>query len=408
MKGLQVMGYRLRVIGYGLLVMVFLLSPLTTHHSPLHAQSIKELQKQQQALKKEIENTNNLLKQTTKSKTATVNKLELLNQNIRTQKKLIQNLNSEITALDTEITRLSDQRSELETERQQLRSDYANLCRESHYAQLQQSPLLFLLSSRSFQQLSRRIRYMQEFGQYRRQQVARIEAIQTEIDQQNEQLRENRQAKESSLRTRQRQKDELARDERKQKQMLDQLKKKEKNLQADLKKKQKKVTELNNKIEEMIRKQAQAQAKNKLSKEQQLIAGGFEANKGRLPMPVEKGVITGFFGKHQHPVYEQVIIDNKGIYIQAAAGAQARAVFEGEVTAAMVMGNTYAVIIQHGNYRTVYSGLSKLSVKQGDKVQPKQNLGTIYTDPAQDNKTELYFQVWKDKTIQNPNVWIVK
>ena len=372
------------------------------------AQSVKDLQKQQARLKKEIENTNNLLKQTTKSKTATVNKLELLNKNIQTQKRLIKNLDNEISALDKEMNALSTKRSELETEQQQLRRDYARLCRESHYAQMQQSPLLFLLSSDSFQQLSRRIRYMQEFGQYRRQQVAKIEGIQVEIDQQNALLKENRQTKEQSLKAQQRQKEELARDERKQKQMLDQLKKKEKNLKAELQKKQKKANELNKKIEEKIRQQAQAQSKQKLTKEQQLISGGFEANKGRMPWPVEKGVITGQFGKHQHPVYDQVTIDNKGIYIQAPSGSMARAVFDGEVTSCFVMNNTYAVIVQHGAYRTVYAGLSKLSVKQGDKLKAKQNLGVIYTDPTQDNKTELYFQVWNGKEIQNPSLWIAK
>ncbi|MBQ4391137.1 MAG: peptidoglycan DD-metalloendopeptidase family protein [Paludibacteraceae bacterium] len=372
------------------------------------AQSVKDLQKQQARLKKEIENTNNLLKQTTKSKTATVNKLELLNKNIQTQKRLIKNLDNEISALDKEMNALSTKRSELETEQQQLRCDYARLCRESHYAQMQQSPLLFLLSSDSFQQLSRRIRYMQEFGQYRRQQVAKIEGIQVEIDQQNALLKENRQTKEQSLKAQQRQKEELARDERKQKQMLNQLKKKEKNLKAELQKKQKKANELNKKIEEKIRQQAQAQSKQKLTKEQQLISGGFEANKGRMPWPVEKGVITGQFGKHQHPVYDQVTIDNKGIYIQAPSGCMARAVFDGEVTSCFVMNNTYAVIVQHGAYRTVYAGLSKLSVKQGDKIKAKQNLGVIYTDPTQDNKTELYFQVWNGKEIQNPSLWIAK
>lgn len=372
------------------------------------AQSVKDLQKQQARLKKEIENTNNLLKQTTKSKTATVNKLELLNKNIQTQKRLIKNLDNEISALDKEMNALSTKRSELETEQQQLRRDYARLCRESHYAQMQQSPLLFLLSSDSFQQLSRRIRYMQEFSQYRRQQVAKIEGIQVEIDQQNALLKENRQTKEQSLKAQQRQKEELARDERKQKQMLNQLKKKEKNLKAELQKKQKKANELNKKIEEKIRQQAQAQSKQKLTKQQQLISGGFEANKGRMPWPVEKGVITGQFGKHQHPVYDQVTIDNKGIYIQAPSGSMARAVFDGEVTSCFVMNNTYAVIVQHGAYRTVYAGLSKLSVKQGDKIKAKQNLGVIYTDPTQDNKTELYFQVWNGKEIQNPSLWIAK
>ena len=145
-----------------------------------------------------------------------------------------------------------------------------------------------------------------------------------------------------------------------------------------------------------------------MTKEQKLIAGGFEANKGRLPWPVEKGMISGHFGKQQHPVYSLVTIDNKGIYLQTTAGAKARAVYKGDVTSCFMIANTYAVIIQHGNYRTVYSNLSKLSVKQGDKVEPKQAIGTIFTDPEQDQKTELYFQIYKDRDILNPELWIAR
>ena len=186
--------------------------------------------------------------------------------------------------------------------------------------------------------------------------------------------------------------------------MLKDLKKKEKDLQAQLKQQQKKADELNKKIEATIAKQAQTVTT--LTKEQQIIAGGFEQNKGRLPWPIEKGFISGTFGKHQHPVYKDVTIDNKGIYLQTTAGAAARAVFEGEVTSCFMTNGTYAVIVMHGNYRTVYAGLSRLSVRQGDKVEIKQKIGTIYTDTEQDNKTELFFQIWKDKTILNPSSWI--
>ena len=190
--------------------------------------------------------------------------------------------------------------------------------------------------------------------------------------------------------------------------MLNQLKSKEKDLSKQLQQKQKKVAALNKKIDEMVRKQTEKASKTTLTKEQKLLAGGFEANKGRLPWPVEKGMISGHFGKQQHPVYSQVTIDNKGIYLQTVAGAKARSVYKGEVTSCFMIANTYAVIIQHGNYRTVYSNLIKLMVKQGDKVEPKQAIGTIFTDPEQDQKTELYFQIYKDRDILNPELWIAK
>lgn len=375
---------------------------------PAWGESVKELQKKQKKLQAEIEQTNKMLKQTKKDESATMNKLQLLNQNIKTQKKLIHTLDNEITALNREMTRLSNTRDSLQVVLERYKGDYAQMVKQSHYARMQQSPLLFLLASDSFQQLARRTRYLQEFAHFRQEQVRRIENTQAEIDTQNELLETNKADKQAALSSRKREQANLQRDERKQKNMLNQLKSKEKDLNKQIKQKQKKVDELNRKIDEMVRKQTEKASKTTLTKEQQLIAGGFEANKGRLPWPVEKGMISGHFGKQQHPVYSQVTIDNKGIYLQTTAGTKARAVYKGEVTSCFMVGGTYAVIVQHGNYRTVYSNLSKLSVKQGDKVDTKQAIGTIFTDPEQDQKTELYFQIYKDKNIQNPELWIAK
>ena len=368
------------------------------------ADTVKQLQQKQKQLQQEIEQTNKMLQQTKKDETSTLNKLQLLSKNISTQKQLIRTLGSEITALDDEMQLLGLQRDSLQGELERCKADYARLVRETHYTSMQQSPLLFILSADDFQQMVRRVRYMQEFAHYRQEQAAHIEQIQAEIDARNDALQTNRQDKEQALQSRKRQQESLARDEKKHKSMLNNLKKKEKDLTAQLKKQQKKAAELNKKIDDAIRKQTAT--KTTLTKEQQLVAGGFEKNKGKLPWPVEKGYISGKFGKQQHPVYEHVVTDNKGIYIQTTAGMQARAIYKGEVTSCFLVGNTYAVIVQHGNYRSVYSNLSKLNVKQGDKIETKQTLGTIYSDPEQDNKTELYFQIYQDRNILNPASWI--
>ena len=387
---------------------LFVLSLIICFLTPAFSESVKDLQKKQKKLQQEIEQTNKMLKQTKKDETATMNKLELLGRNIQNQKKLIHTLDNEITALNREMNQLSSTRDSLQRVLEGYKADYAQMVRKSHFARVQQSPLLFLMSSDSFQQLARRARYLQEFAHFRQQQVRRIERTQAEIDTQNELLQANKSDKQNALSTRKREQENLKRDERKQQNMLSQLKSKEKDLNKQIQQKQKKVNELNKKIDEMVRKEAEKASKTTLTKEQQLIAGGFEANKGRLPWPVEQGMISGHFGKQQHPVYSQVTIDNKGIYLQTVAGAKARAVYKGEVTSCFMVANTYAVIVQHGNYRTVYSNLSKLSVKQGDKVEPKQTIGTIFTDPDQDQKTELYFQIYKDRNILNPESWIAK
>jgi len=372
------------------------------------ADSVKELQKKQKKLQAEIEQTNKMLKQTKKDETATMNKLQLIGKNIQNQKKLIRTLDNEIVALNREMNQLSATRDSLQRVLERYKNDYAQMIRASHFARVQQSPLLFLLSSDNFQQLARRARYLQEFARFRQEQVRRIESTQVQIDEQNDLLKANKDDKMTALSSRKREQENLKRDERKQQNMLNQLKSKEKGLSKQLKQQQKRVAELNKKIDDIIRKQTEKASKTTLTKEQKLLAGGFEANKGRLPWPIEKGMISGHYGKQQHPVYSQVTIDNKGVYLQTTAGSKARAVYKGEVTSCFLVANTYAVIIQHGNYRTVYSNLSKLNVKQGDKVDTKQLIGTIFTDPEQDQKTELYFQIYKDRNILNPELWIAK
>ena len=389
-----------RYIGIFVLCSLFLV--------PSFGESVKDLQKKQKKLQEEIEQTNKMLKQTKKDETATLNKLNLIGQNIKNQRQLINTLDREIGALDREMHSLGMTRDSLQVILEGYKADYAQMIRQTHYARIQQSPLLFILSSDSFQQLVRRARYMQDFAHFRQEQVRRIQNTQAEIDTQNQLLQTNKRNKETALSSRKREQENLKRDERKQQTMLNQLKSKEKDLNKKLQQQQKKVAELNKKIDDMIRKQAEKASKTTLTKEQQLIAGGFEANKGRLPWPVEKGMISGHFGKQPHPYLEHVILDNKGVYIQTVSGAKARAVYKGEVTNCFVVNGTYAVIVQHGNYRSVYSNLIKLNVKQGDKIETKQTIGTIFTDPEQDEKTELYFQIYKDRNILNPELWITR
>ncbi len=369
-------------------------------------QNVNDLKKQRENTLRELEKTGKMLNETKKSETATLNKLNLLSKDIATRKQLITNINSEIDALNVEMDSLTVRRDSLQQLLETLKADYANLVRQTHYQDMMQSPLYFILRAEDFNQAMRRIRYLQEFQRFRKEQVARICNTQTEIDIQTGLLESNRVEKEETLNMQKREAENLARDERKHKTMLTQLKKKEKDLLAQQRKQQKKADDLNRKIEDIIKHQAAQQKKQQLTKEQKLIAGGFEKNKGRLPWPVEKGLVSGEFGVHPHPTLSQVTVNNKGIYIQTTRGAAVRAVYEGEVTSCFLMGGTNAVIIQHGNYRTVYTGLATINVKKGDKVQTKQTIGTVYTDPDNDNKTEMFFQVWMDKEIQNPSLWL--
>ncbi len=167
-----------------------------------------------------------------------------------------------------------------------------------------------------------------------------------------------------------------------------------------------------NKAEEIAAKEAKTPAKGSavsaLTKEETLISGNFAANRGRLPWPTSNGYISGHFGVKAHPVLKHVTTNNKGVYIQTPAGSNVRAVFDGKVSQIFYIQGNNGVIIQHGNYRTVYANLSAIYVREGQTVDAKQSIGKIYTDSDNDNKTELYFQIYNGREVMNPESWIAR
>ena len=335
----------------------------------------------------------------------------MIKRNIKERKTVIQSLNGQIDALEKNIGVLRTEKQQLEERLRYLKADYAKLIRETHVRRNHFSPLLFILSSDNAGQAYRRFRYLQEFSDYRKKQAFEIQRVTAQLVVKEKNLTNDVDKKERVLTEKEREAKKLGSDRQQESKMLTQLQKKEKNLKDQQKKQQRQANELNNKIQKLIaaeirkdeerRKQAANQSAKEtgkpvptifeMSKDEQLIAGNFERNKGRLPLPVEKGFISGHFGVQPHPVLSHVTTNNKGIYIQAPAGSSARAVFEGVVTQCfMVPGSNSAVIVKHGNYRTVYSNLAEIYVKEGDKVSTKQKIGKIFVDTENDNKTELY------------------
>lgn len=169
------------------------------------------------------------------------------------------------------------------------------------------------------------------------------------------------------------------------------------------------------KAEQIAEKEAKTPAKetntaavSALTKEESLVSGNFAANQGRLPWPTANGFISGRYGVQAHAVLKHVTTNNKGIYIQTPAGSSVRAVFEGKVTQIFYIQGNNGIIIQHGNYRTVYANLSSISVHEGQTVSAKQTIGRVYTDTDNDNKTELYFQIYNGRNVMNPESWIAR
>ncbi|MBO4370756.1 MAG: peptidoglycan DD-metalloendopeptidase family protein [Paludibacteraceae bacterium] len=399
---------------------------------PLTAQTVNDLKKRKQKAMQNLEATSKMLTKTQKNTKQEQDKLVLLNAEIKEQKELINVLNAEIDNYNTKLSRLRTETNEKKQKLESLKAEYAKLMYHSYYKKSRYENLMFILSSSRLDEILRRYRYVKQYASHCSDKMQEIERVKKDLDDkiaETEQVRTNRM---QSLSEKKRESKNLEDKKDKQTKLVTNLKKKEKDLKATLKKQQKIADNLNSQIEKKIaeeaRKQAEAAKKKQqasgknntkqpqgttqpayqMTKEEKLVSGNFAQNKGRLPWPVEKGLITGHYGIHPHPVLQHVTTNNKGIYIQCPKGSNARAVFDGEVTQTFAIpGSNNAVIIKHGIYRTVYANLIKVNVKVGEKVTAKQTIGRIYTD-TEDNKTELYFQVWNDRTLQDPEAWLAK
>jgi len=373
------------------------------------AQTVQQLEDERRATMQRIETTNRLLEQAQRSQRSSQNNLNLLTSNIRERQSLIGTINREVNQLNEEIILLNLQQQELTNRLNVLKADYARLVQESYLKRNFHNKIMFVLSAENFNQSMRRLRYLQEFTTHRKEQVVEIQRVTAEIEERSRQVEQHRLTRLSVSQQRESEVRRLAQDQTAQQRVLNDLRGQEQRLQRELREQQQRAARLNEQIERLIAEEARRVRQDGLTPEQQLISGNFEANRGRLPWPVERGTISGRFGRQPHPVLRNVTTDNRGIYIQTPAGSVARAVFDGEVAQRFsVPGNNNAVIIRHGIYLTVYANLTDVFVRVGDRVTPRQQIGRIFTDTEQDNRTQLEFQVWKETTPLNPELWIAR
>ena len=400
---------------------------------------VRALEKQRKAALAEIEMTNQLLEETQKTTRNSLNRLNLLAKQIKSRKQVISLLNQEITEIDKQIVESRRTISLLEKELNTKRKNYGKSVQSMYKRRSSQDKLLFILSADNFAQSIRRMRYLREYAGWQKKQAAEIVDKQKEIEGKQKALEKTRQEKRSLLGAREEENRKLQSEESNQKKEVQQLNKKQKQLKADLKKKKKQADALNRQIEKQIAEEgARAEAKARAAREkgntskkrteggsgeeriaatkggyamtkaEKKLSEDFASNKGRLPYPlVGRYTIVSSFGEQQHQELKYVRTNNNGIDIQTTPGTDARAVFKGEVTRVFVVpGYNNSVIVRHGNYLTVYSNLSQVYVKAGDKVDTRQAIGRIFTDTEDGNATILHFQLWKERTKLNPKPWL--
>lgn len=382
----------------------------------LSAQNRKELENKKGQLKSDIAYKNKLLEETKKNKKQSLNQLVLLNNKIKERQELLYTLQIEVVYVEEEIDKkellIEDMRSDLAT----LRAEYAQMIRQAYKIRNPYDKIMFIFASDDFNQAYKRIRYLQQYSDLRKRQAANIERLEQLLAEEIASLENQFEEKKALIADMSNETQKLSSEKQQQQSLYTDLQDQEKELKAEIRKKQEEQAAIQKAIERIIeeelRKAREASASNstewKLTPEAAALATSFTNNMGQLPWPVEQGVITQGYGKRPHPVLTQLTINNNGVTISTAAGSAARAVFGGEVHSVIIVpGAGKAVIVQHGDYLTVYGNLSEVYVSKGDQVEIKQLIGKVMTDQG---KTELQFEIRKGQNAQtlDPSNWLYR
>jgi murein hydrolase activator len=388
--------------------------------SAVFAQKKNDLENKKKNIQKEIQVTESLLNETKQHKKLSLNQLVTLNKKIGMREELIRTINSEIRMLQKQIDESKSVIESLETDIKNLKEEYGRMIYYANKNKNAYDRLMFIFSSKDFNQAYKRLKYLQQYSEYRKKQAEMIVKTQELLDKKIADLEVTKQQKQRLLLTEEEEKILLAEEKKEQESTLTKLQEKEKDLLAALKEKEKEQKQLQlaiqRIIEEEIRKAKEVAEKAgktapksvTLTPEAIKLSSTFESNKAKLPWPVMEGIITGKFGEHPHPVLKGITINNNGVDISTTKGSAVRAVFEGEVTGiATVPGYGKVVIIRHGEYLSVYSNLKEALVSKGDKIITKQTIGTVFTDET-NSKTEVHLEIYKGQTALNPEHWLFK
>lgn len=383
------------------------------------SQTRKQLEKQRKEIKSEIKKVNKLLFDTQKKEKNALSFLDDINHKIFLREEYIKAIHKEAEVLSKEINKNEHKINDLNKKLTALKTDYADMIFKSYKSKSQQSKTMFLLSSQNFYQAYKRLQYMKQYTSFRKKQGEEI-VIQTEkITRLNDSLLLKRQVKDTLILAEKEEKIKIEEDKKSQEKVVASIKKKEKKYKKQLQKKQKEERRITAKIDKIIRDAIAKSNKNRkkgtkksagfiLTPEAKALAAKFESNKGKLPWPVNKGLVTRRFGVQKHPTLGGITINSTGIHIATEKKAAAKSIFNGKVLGVQLLSEgKKSVLVQHGNYITAYNNLQKVFVKKGDKITTDQKVGEIFTDKVT-GKTTLVFVLYKNTKRLNPTDWILK
>lgn len=390
----------------------------------------EKLEQRKAQIQQEIRDNEKMLQSVKKKEKSAVNVFLIQANKIKLKEKLINTTAKQEKILNNDMYINQLKVNKLKRELAVLKEDYAKMILKSYKSRSEQSRAMFILSSESFLQAYKRAQYLKQYTNFRKNQGLEIQSKTAQLVDFNAKLDSQRKVKKKIIAENQKEKQSLEVEKKEQQKLVNAIKKDKNKIIADTRSKQAEAKRIDRQIDRLIR-EAIAEANRKaaaerakdnpgstastapvssskiaLTPEGKILAADFKANRGKLPWPVEKGFISLGYGDQQHPLYPNLTVHNSGVEITTESGATARAVFEGTVSSVIVLSPiNRAVMIQHGDYFTVYQNLSQVFVEKGDKVNIKQSIGKVRTS-GDTGKTIIKFLILQNTSNNNPEGWL--
>jgi murein hydrolase activator len=391
-----------------------IISLLLIFSLPGFAQKSKaQLQREKQHNIEKIKETEKILAETGKEKKSTLGELAALNQRIAQQESLIQSIKNEISLLDYDISENNQIIDALEKDIAKLKEEYAAMIIAAQKSSGRVDKLTFIFSAKTFDQLLMRLKYIEQYGKARQSQAEAIERVQNTLRTQVEITESKRNEKNNLLKDQVSENNQLNSLKEKQRIVVKSLERQEKELRKNLEQTKKAVAELDQLIAKIIKEEIERAAReareregknNRESNAAIALSSSFEGNKNKFPWPAS-GFVSLKFGRQPHPVLKGIEIQNDGVNIQTKQDEPVRSIFNGEVSkVAVTLGFGNTIIIKHGEFFTVYTGVKDIMVKQGQKITTNQELGKVALN--RDGISELRFQIFKNFDALNPQDWL--
>jgi septal ring factor EnvC (AmiA/AmiB activator) len=376
--------------------------------------SKSQLEQEKRNAISKLKEAQKILEETEKKKEVSVGQLNALNQQIVASQSIINSISSEITIYNDELLELNEVIESLEDDLDHLKKEYATMVYSSYKANYGLRNILFIFSAETFNQLLLRARYMDQYTEARKRQLALIQEVRSSLQDQIATLETKKLEKDQLLNQELSQNKSLVTLRKKQNTLITSLSKRESEIKKELQNRKKAIARLDKLIADIVAAEIKASSKGKsstaieMNASETALSKAFESNYSKLQWPVATGFISAKFGTNPHPVYKRLKVPNDGIDIQTNENQEVRSVFEGEVKRVAVVpgGMRYVVLIQHGDYFTVYAKLKQVFVGQGDRVSINQRIGVVNTD--RNGTSEVQFQIWKNTQKLNPENWIAK